>query len=76
MPVQPASPLTETLSDASTKQKKQDEYDIISNYVNVKVNGEIISNIYGINKSMGDYEMKIQKDVFEEWNMEVDKERE
>ena len=76
MPVQPASPLTETLSDASTKQKKQDEYDIISNYVNVKVNGEIISNIYGINKSMGDYEMKIQNDVFEEWNMEVDKERE
>ena len=76
MPVQPASPLTETLSDASTKQKKQDEYDIISNYINVKVNGEMISNIYGINKSMGDYEMKIQNDVFEEWNMEVDKERE
>ena len=66
MPVEPASPLTETFSDASTKQKKQDEYDIISNDVNVKVNGEMISNIYGINKSMGDYEMKIQNDVFEE----------
>lgn len=66
MPVEPASPLTETLSDASTKQKKQDEYDIISNDVNVKVNGEMISNVYGINKSMGDYEMKIQNDVFEE----------
>lgn len=66
MPVESASPLTETLSDASTKQKKQDEYDIISNDVNVKVNGEMISNVYGINKSMGDYEMKIQNDVFEE----------
>ena len=59
MPVESASPLTEILSDASTKQKKQDEYDIISNDVNVKVNREMISNIYGINKSMGDYERKI-----------------
>ena len=71
VPDEPGSPLAKTLPDASTKRKTQDKYDIISNDVNGKLNGEMISNIYRINQSMGDYEMNIKNDVFEKSGVEV-----